>query len=200
MLEVRQVAVRFGDLAVLGGVDLTVADGEVVAVLGASGSGKTTLLRAVAGLIRPDRGSILWDGADLAVVPPHLRGFGLVFQDFALFPHLDVGRNVEFGLRMQGLAPAERTPPGGRRPRPGRPGRNGAAQGGHTLRRPGAAGGPRPVPGSAAPPAALRRAPGLARPHPAPDLTADLAPPCGRRAPRSTSPTTRRRPSASPTG
>jgi len=107
MLEVRQVAVRFGDLAVLGGVDLTVADGEIVALLGASGSGKTTLLRVVAGLIRPDRGSVAWDGDDLAVVPTHLRGFGLVFQDFALFPHLDVGANVAFGLA--GLGPVERS-------------------------------------------------------------------------------------------
>ena len=99
---------RFGALGALEGLDLAVADGEVVAVLGASGSGKTTLLRAVAGLQPLDAGRILWDGADLAGVPPHRRGFGLVFQDFALFPHLDVGRNVEFGLRMQGLPPAER--------------------------------------------------------------------------------------------
>ena len=108
MLEVRAVTVRFGALGALESLDLTVADGEVVAVLGASGSGKTTLLRAVAGLQPLDSGHILWDGADLAGVPPHRRGFGLVFQDFALFPHLDVGRNVEFGLRMQGLPPAER--------------------------------------------------------------------------------------------
>jgi thiamine transport system ATP-binding protein len=100
--------VRFAGVGALEGLDLTVADGEVVAVLGPSGSGKTTLLRAVAGLQALDEGSVLWDGADLAGVPPHRRGFGLVFQDFALFPHLDVGRNVEFGLRMQGLPPAER--------------------------------------------------------------------------------------------
>ncbi len=108
MLEVRAATVRFGALGALEGLDLTVADREVVAVLGPSGSGKTTLLRAIAGLQPLDSGSIRWDGADLAPVPPHRRGFGLVFQDFALFPHLDVGRNVEFGLRMLGLPPAER--------------------------------------------------------------------------------------------
>ncbi len=62
----------------------------------------------MAGLQALDAGRILWDGSDLAGIPPHRRGFGLVFQDFALFPHLDVGRNVEFGLRMQGLPPAAR--------------------------------------------------------------------------------------------
>ncbi|MFH1331532.1 MAG: ABC transporter ATP-binding protein [Actinomycetota bacterium] len=108
MLEVRRATVRFDGLTAVESLDLMVDDGEVVAVLGSSGSGKTTLLRAVAGLHALDEGLILWDGADLAGVPPHLRGFGLVFQDFALFPHLDVGRNVEFGLRMQGLPPAER--------------------------------------------------------------------------------------------
>ncbi|MBN2113503.1 MAG: ATP-binding cassette domain-containing protein, partial [Acidimicrobiia bacterium] len=92
MLEVRAATIRFGELTALEDLDLVVGDGEVVAVLGASGSGKTTLLRAVAGLQALDSGRILWDGADLGAVPAHRRGFGLVFQDFALFPHLDVGR------------------------------------------------------------------------------------------------------------
>jgi len=102
MLSVTGVVVRFGDRTVLDGVDLAVADGEIVAVQGASGGGKTTLLRVIAGLLRPAAGQVAWDGADLAGVPPHERRFGLMFQDNQLFPHRDVGRNVGFGLRMQG--------------------------------------------------------------------------------------------------
>ncbi len=108
MLQVLEATVHFADTAAVDGVDLSVADGEVLALLGPSGSGKTTLLRAVAGLQAMHGGRILWDGADLSHVPPHRRGFGLVFQDFALFPHLDVGRNVGFSLKMQGVSLAER--------------------------------------------------------------------------------------------
>lgn len=90
-------------------LDLDVAPGEVVALLGPSGSGKSSLLRAVAGLEPPAAGSVAWDGEDLAAVPTHRRGFGLMFQDGQLFPHQDVAGNVAFGLRMQGLPRAERT-------------------------------------------------------------------------------------------
>ena len=76
-------------------------------VLGPSGSGKSTLLRAVAGLAPEATGQVRWDGADLAGVPPHRRGFGLMFQDHALFPHRDVIGNVRFGLRMQRRPRAE---------------------------------------------------------------------------------------------
>ncbi len=107
MLRVDDVSVRFGPTAALDGVTLDVAEGEVVTVLGQSGAGKSTLLRVVAGLELPDRGRILLDGRDLARVPPHLRGIGLVFQDHALFPHRDVEGNVAFGLRMHGV-PRER--------------------------------------------------------------------------------------------
>lgn len=102
MLRVEDVAVSFGPMAALDGVSLEIADGEVMTVLGASGAGKSTLLRVVAGLETPDRGCVLLDGRDLASVPPHRRGIGLVFQDHALFPHRDVAGNVAFGLRMRG--------------------------------------------------------------------------------------------------
>jgi thiamine transport system ATP-binding protein len=107
MLRVEEVAVAFGDTRALDGVSLELARGEVVTVLGPSGSGKSTLLRVIAGLQRPDRGRVLLDGADLAGVPPHRRGIGLVFQDHALFPHRDVWGNVVFGLRMQRAAGEE---------------------------------------------------------------------------------------------
>jgi len=107
MLRVDNVIVRFDGKAALDGVTLEVAAGEVVTVLGPSGSGKTTLLRVVAGLQRPDAGRVLLDGEDLATVPPHRRGIGLVFQDHALFHHREVWGNVAFGLRMRGDASHE---------------------------------------------------------------------------------------------
>ncbi len=109
MLQVAGLVVRYGAITALDGVDLEVPDGRVGAVLGPSGCGKTTLLRVIAGLERPDEGTVSWDGSDLAPVPAHRRGFGLMFQDFALFPNRDVAGNVEFGLRMQGLDAAERS-------------------------------------------------------------------------------------------
>jgi thiamine transport system ATP-binding protein len=107
-LELRDVTVRFGDATALAGVDLTVAAGEVVVILGPSGSGKSTLLRTVAGLQPLDAGVVTIDGVDQSRTPPHRRGVGLMFQDHALFPHLDVAGNVAFGLRMQGASPAAR--------------------------------------------------------------------------------------------
>jgi len=101
MLAVRGVTVQFGDLVALDGVSLSVGDDEVVALLGPSGSGKSTLLRVIVGLQEPGTGTVSWDGTDITDLPTHRRDFGLVFQDYALFPHLDVGANVGFGLRMQ---------------------------------------------------------------------------------------------------
>lgn len=106
VLEITALRRSYGDVDALGGrggLDLTVADGEIVGVLGPSGCGKTTLLRLVAGLEEPDTGTIRWDGRDLAGTPPDTRGFGLMFQDHVLFPHRDVAGNVAFGLRMQRL-------------------------------------------------------------------------------------------------
>jgi thiamine transport system ATP-binding protein len=108
MLDVSDVVVRFDGRAVLDAVSLHVGSGEIVALLGPSGCGKSTLLRVIAGLHMPDRGRVAWNGEDLAGVPPHRRGIGLVFQDLQLFPHKDVGANVAFGLRMQGVESHER--------------------------------------------------------------------------------------------
>jgi len=98
MLEVKDLAVSFEGEPFLHDVNLTVTDGSVVAILGPSGSGKTTLLRTIAGLQIPDAGSISWNGESLGGTPPHARGFGMMFQDYALFPHMTIGANVAFGI------------------------------------------------------------------------------------------------------
>jgi thiamine transport system ATP-binding protein len=106
MLELEGLRVLYDGAVALDRVDLSVADHEVVCVLGPSGSGKSTLLRATAGLEQPAEGHVRWDGVDLATVAPHRRQFGLMFQDHALFPHRDVLGNVAFGLRMQRMSKA----------------------------------------------------------------------------------------------
>jgi len=108
MLEVRGVVVVFGDRTLLDHVDLDVSDGEVVALQGPSGAGKSTLLRVIAGLLVPQAGTVRSGGVDITELPPHRRSIGMVFQDEQLFPHRDVGQNVEFGLRMQHRPKAER--------------------------------------------------------------------------------------------
>jgi thiamine transport system ATP-binding protein len=108
VLRVEQAVVRFGDRNVVDHVDLDVGAHESVAVLGPSGCGKTTLLRAIAGLQPLEGGAVTWDGDDLRAVPVHERRFGLMFQEYALFPHRDVRGNVEFGLRMHGVDGAAR--------------------------------------------------------------------------------------------
>lgn len=105
-LTLQDIHKSFGAIRVLDGVSFAVARGEIVAVLGPSGCGKSTLLSVVAGLEAPQRGRVLWRGDDLAGVPPHKRGFGLMFQDYALFPHKDVFANVAFGLHMAGVETA----------------------------------------------------------------------------------------------
>ncbi|MFB4192819.1 ABC transporter ATP-binding protein [Streptomyces carpaticus] len=103
LLRLDGLTVRFGAHTALDGVDLDVADREIVSVLGPSGSGKSTLLRAVAGLRPADAGTVLLGGEDQSGVPTHRRGLGLMFQDHQLFPQRDVGGNIAFGLRMRGV-------------------------------------------------------------------------------------------------
>ncbi len=107
MLELRGITKHWEHRTLLQGVSLRVAAGETVALLGASGSGKSTLLKIVAGLDEAESGSVWCDGEDVTAMPPERRRFALMFQDFALFPHLDVRDNVAFGLVEQGLGRRE---------------------------------------------------------------------------------------------
>ncbi len=107
MLEVHHIHKNYEGRPLLNDISFQLKEGETICLLGASGSGKSTLLRIIAGLETPDSGFVSFDGVDLTMVPPHLRDFGLVFQDYALFPHLDVYDNVAFGLKMRRLPPAE---------------------------------------------------------------------------------------------
>jgi thiamine transport system ATP-binding protein len=99
---VSEIVVRYGDQVAVNGVSMSVAEGSTTAVVGPSGSGKSTLLRAIAGLEPVDQGSVVLFGDDCTSTPPNERHVGLMFQDHALFPHLDVAGNVAFGMKMQG--------------------------------------------------------------------------------------------------
>ena len=101
MLEIRGVSKSYGGTPVLRGVDLSVETGELMFLLGPSGCGKSTLLRIVAGLVRQDAGSIVLDGRDVSALPPESRNTPMVFQNYALWPHLNVSQNIEFGLKIR---------------------------------------------------------------------------------------------------
>jgi putrescine transport system ATP-binding protein len=107
LLRVEGLTKRFGDLAVVDRLSLDIYDGEFFALLGPSGCGKTTLLRLIAGFERPNAGRVLLDGVDLAAVPPYRRPVNMMFQNYALFPHLNVEANIAFGLKQEGLAARE---------------------------------------------------------------------------------------------
>jgi multiple sugar transport system ATP-binding protein len=101
-LELENLSKDYGEGPALDGLSLSVSEGELVTILGPSGSGKTTALRVIAGLERPDEGSVRIAGDDVADVPPAGRGVAMVFQSFALFPHMTVAQNIGFGLRARG--------------------------------------------------------------------------------------------------
>jgi ABC-type Fe3+/spermidine/putrescine transport system ATPase subunit len=103
MLELRHVSKSFNQKNILNNISFKIKKGETICLLGASGSGKSTILKMIAGLDFPDGGGILFNKIDLSSTPPHLRDFGLVFQDFNLFPHLNVFDNIAFGLKMKNM-------------------------------------------------------------------------------------------------
>lgn len=101
MLAVENVSFGYGDARVVDNISFEVSEGEIVCLLGPSGCGKTTLLRLIAGLEKPEQGEINLNGRPLSKIPVHQREFGYMFQDFALFPHMTVAENIEFGLKMR---------------------------------------------------------------------------------------------------
>src|ERR1700716_1052110 len=104
LLEIVDASKRFGAVAAVENVSLAVENGELFALVGPSGCGKTTLLRLIAGFETPDRGRILIDGADVTAAPPYARPVNMMFQSYALFPHLDVAGNIAFGRKQEGMA------------------------------------------------------------------------------------------------
>lgn len=106
-LELHRVTKTFGSTFAVRGVSLSVERGGFIALLGPSGCGKSSLLRLIAGLDTPDSGTVILDGRDITPEPPQKRGIGLVFQNYALFPHMTVGKNVAFGLEGRGLSRQE---------------------------------------------------------------------------------------------
>ncbi|MGQ5261076.1 ABC transporter ATP-binding protein [Micromonospora sp. ZYX-F-536] len=107
VIRLESLTKSYGKVVALDGVDLAVGAGEMVTLVGPSGSGKSTILRLIAGLDRPDRGRVVVDGQDVARVPPHRRAVAMVFQDYALYPHLTVRGNLLFGLRVRRVRRAE---------------------------------------------------------------------------------------------
>jgi putrescine transport system ATP-binding protein len=106
-IRIRGLSKRFGDFTAVDGVDLDIYRGELFSILGGSGSGKTTLLRMLAGFEQPSGGQIIIDGVDMTGIPPYRRPVNMMFQSYALFPHMSVERNVAYGLKKEGCAEEE---------------------------------------------------------------------------------------------
>lgn len=106
-LRIEKISVGYGSTQVLKGLDLSIRQGEFVALLGSSGCGKTTLLRSIAGFVKPDDGAIVVDGRDVTRLPPDRRGMALVFQSYALWPHMTVAQNIGYGLKLRGMGRAQ---------------------------------------------------------------------------------------------
>ena len=105
--RVMNLSKKFGDTTVLDNVTFDVNEGEIIVLLGASGSGKTTILRIIAGLESPDSGSVILHGKDVTEQPARIRGTGVIFQSYALFPKMSVEENIGYGLRLRRKAKAE---------------------------------------------------------------------------------------------
>src|SRR6516162_10646223 len=100
-IELRGLTKRYGEETVVNAIAVSIAPAEFFSLLGPSGSGKTTTLMMAAGFVRPDSGTLLLDGQDIAAIPPQKRSFGMVFQNYAIFPHLNVFENIAFPLRAR---------------------------------------------------------------------------------------------------
>jgi len=108
LIQIRSLAKSFGSVAAVSGVDLDIQAGEFLTLLGPSGSGKTTVLRMIAGFETPDKGTIFLNGKEITTLPAYERDVNTVFQDYALFPHMDVISNIEYGLKVKGVNKGER--------------------------------------------------------------------------------------------
>jgi len=107
ILELSNITKTFGDKKALNGISFSVSEGEIISILGPSGCGKSTILMIIAGLETPDYGGVHWKGKSIVDNPPHKRGFGLMFQDYALFPHMNVRDNIAFGLNLTNMSKEE---------------------------------------------------------------------------------------------
>ena len=107
MLHLDGITKSFGNVKVLHGLHLSVGRGEFITLLGPSGCGKTTILRIIAGLETADEGSVFIDGINVSLLPPNLRGVNMVFQNYALFPHMNVEQNIGYSLKLQGKKKAQ---------------------------------------------------------------------------------------------